>query len=366
MIEPSSTPSGTADRPADQRCPLDPPGQARRRRGGAASPRQGRDDPPPVRRRGRDAGAGRTPSTARRAASRGWSASHQRGPGEGVLRWYPTRSGLSQVSRLRRGVTHRAQRRRAPRSSRTRGSDVHRPRGGGDLRGQQRDAGADQADRARPTPSATESRRGQRLRDQAERDAGADHDARARVATSRAADGASSADRSRSRRSSSSRPVSSSTRVCRRTTRTAMNDHEDGVEDCHLRHRQLAEAVHVDDRAVERDDRGAGVDRLGGGRPARACRCRAPSCRSPGTSGIMTSTATQAPRASGRAAVRSGRAARSSRRRSLTASSGRRRGRAPRASAGCWSARRMPASLSTSRTSGSPVGSTAQETIRAR
>ena len=43
--------------------------------------------------------------------------------------------------------------------------------------------------------------------------------------------------------------------------------HEHGVQHGHLGHRQLAEAVHVEDRAVERDDRRAGVDRLGGGDP---------------------------------------------------------------------------------------------------
>ena len=69
--------------------------------------------------------------------------------------------------------------------------------------------------------------------------------------------------------SSSAWPSSSSTRVCRRTTTRHHHRDEDGVEHGHLGHRQLAEAVHVEDRAVERDERRAGVDRLGGLRPAR-------------------------------------------------------------------------------------------------
>ena len=50
----------------------------------------------------------------------------------------------------------------------------------------------------------------------------------------------------------------------------AYDDHgqdrdEHGVEHGHLGHRQLADAAHVEDRAVERHHCGAGVDRLGGG-----------------------------------------------------------------------------------------------------
>ena len=71
---------------------------------------------------------------------------------------------------------------------------------------------------------------------------------------------------------SSACPVSSSVRVCRRTTTRNMHRDEHGVEHGHLRHRQLAEAVHVHDRAVERDDRRAGVDRLGGRHPVGLAR----------------------------------------------------------------------------------------------
>ena len=89
--------------------------------------------------------------------------------------------------------------------------------------------------------------------------------------------------------SSSACPDSSSLRVCRRTIDHEHQRQDHGVQHRHLGHRQLAQAVHVEDRSVERHhcrvvvDRSRRVDLVGGrlversGRGGRRVDDRGPS-----------------------------------------------------------------------------------------
>ena len=194
----------------------------------AAVPRgRARAGPRGRRSRSRGAGTRRTPPRPRPPRPTSSSrAGHQRSPENACMAWYhpigesQLRARVADVADGPQDVgeaDHRA------------GDAVHRAGAGGELRGDQGDAGEDPAAQRQADAEGERVRDRERVGDQAERDQHAER-ARWRAARSTSAAVIGACRPTAAARSSSSRPLSSSARVCRPTRNMLISPAHDRAE----------------------------------------------------------------------------------------------------------------------------------------